>query len=308
MKTLFGTHETFHIREGWLRKGLLGIQKNPHLFSDPYAGDVLGVGHNMVVAIRYWLQATNLARPTLELRVGRKSVFSYHPTELARLILEQDPYIEDDGTLWALHYQLATNKGYATTWYWFFNEFGVRQFSQDLFLSHLQRYVERERTRAVKFKTLEKDFRCLIRTYARHEDKVKGAGYEDSYDCPLASLNLVQHLPLSRGYRLVGPSHDELPPLLVCYALMEMRSRFPLLGDQASLREAQTQPGSPGRVFALDSEALYEYLLRLESEHNDLISFSRTAGLNLIMFKPVESLHVLKQYYQGARILEGVHG
>jgi hypothetical protein len=87
-----------------------------------------------------------------------------------------------------------------------------------------------------------------------------------------------------------------------------MRSRFPLLGDQASLHEAQTQIGSPGRVFALDSDALYEYLLRLESEHNDFISFSRTAGLNLIMFKPVDSLQVLNEYYQRARVLEGVHG
>lgn len=45
----FGAHESFHIREGWLRKGLTGIERNPALFSDPYAGDVLGVGHNMVL-------------------------------------------------------------------------------------------------------------------------------------------------------------------------------------------------------------------------------------------------------------------
>ncbi|MCG3772309.1 MAG: hypothetical protein JW384_03516 [Nitrosomonadaceae bacterium] len=306
MKALFGAHETFHIREGWLRKGLLGIQKNSNLFSGPYASDVLGVGHNMVVAIRYWLQATNLAERKLEQRDG-KNIASYHLTKLAELILAQDPYFEDDGTLWALHYQLATNQELATTWYWAFNEFGVRQFTQDLFLSHLQRYVETKTRRKVNPKTLEKDFRCLTRTYAQHEDKVKEIGYEDSYDCPLASLNLIQHLPLSRGYRLVGPSQDELPPLLVCYALTEMRFRFSLLGDQASLREVQTQIGSPGRVFALDSDALYEYLLRLESEHNDLISFSRTAGLNLIMFKPVDSLQVLNQYYQRARTLEGVH-
>ena len=307
MKTLFGAHETFHMREGWLRKGLLGIQKNPHLFSDPYASDLLGVGSNMVVAIRYWLQATNLAESRFEQHDGKKIV-SYHLTKLAKLILEQDPYFENDGTLWALHYQLATNKALATTWYWFFNEFGVRQFTQDLFLSHLQRYVECEVRRAVKFKTLEKDSRCLIRTYTRYEDKAKGVGYEDSFDCPLASLNLLQHLPLSRAYRFVAPSQEELPPLLVCYALTEMRSRAPHLGDQVSLREAQTQIGSPGRVFALDSEALYENLLRLESEHRDLISFSRTAGLNLIMFKPVDSLQVLNQYYQGTRSLQGVHG
>lgn len=30
---LFAAHESFHIREGWLRKGLLGIERNPLPFS-----------------------------------------------------------------------------------------------------------------------------------------------------------------------------------------------------------------------------------------------------------------------------------
>ncbi len=306
MRSLFGAHETFHIREGWLRKGLIGVQKNPCLFSDPHAGDVLGVGHNMVAAIRYWLHATNLTDTLYEFRDGKKTA-RHSLTDLAKVILEEDPYFEDDGTLWALHYQLATSREYATTWYWFYNVFGVRQFTQDLFLSHLQRYVEGELRRKVKTRTLERDFRCLIRTYTRYEEKVKGAGYEDSYDCPLAGLNLVQQLPLTRTFRLVTPAQESLHPLLVAYALMEMRTHFLLFREQASLRDAQFEAGSPGRIFALDSEALYEHLLRLEKEHGDLIAFSRTAGLNLIMFKPVDSLDVLKRYYQGAGILEGTH-
>ena len=304
MKTLFGAHETFHLREGWLRKGLLGIQKNPHLFSDPYPGDTLGVGHNMVAAIRYWLQATGLAEATYPNRHGRR-VSRFHLTSLAKVMLDQDPYFEDDGTLWVLHYHLATNKEFATTWYWFFNVFGIRQFTQDLLLSHLQRFVEGDLRRTIKPRTLESDFRCLIRTYTRNEEKVKGAGYEDSYDCPLAGLNLIQLLPLTRTFRLVPPAHDTLHPLLVGYALMEMGAHTPYLRAQASLRDAQFEARSPGRVFALDSEALYEYLIRLEKEHRGLISFSRTAGQNLIMIKPIDSLEVLKRYYQGAGILEG---
>jgi|RhiMetdeSRZDD1v2_1073273.scaffolds.fasta_scaffold3827553_2 hypothetical protein len=44
----FAAHESFHIRDGWLRKGLLNIERNPYLFSEEHAGDDLGVGRNMV--------------------------------------------------------------------------------------------------------------------------------------------------------------------------------------------------------------------------------------------------------------------
>jgi hypothetical protein len=303
----FGAHESFHIREGWLRKGLLGIEKNPYLFSDPYPGDELGVGHNMVSAIRYWLQATRLAKAQTELKDGKK-VVRFSRTPLAEVILKHDPYLEEDGTLWVLHYQLATNKDLAPTWYWFFNIFGIRHFTQDLLFGHLQRYVEGELRRKISPRTLEKDFRCLVRTYARSEEKAKRFYDEDTYDCPLASLNLLHVLPLTKAYRLVSPPPEMLHPLLVAYALMEMRLQLPLQPDEVSLRDALYEQGSPGRVYVLDSETLYEHLLRLESEERELLTFSRTAGLNLITFKSKAPMEVLNRYYDGVRALTGVHG
>lgn len=303
MKSLFGAHETFHIREGWLRKGLLAIKENPFLFSDPYAGDVLGVGRNMVKSIRYWLQATGLAKLSSGVQEGKK-VAKLDMTGLAELILKKDPYFEDDGTFWILHYHLATNKALATTWYWFFNHFGIRQFTQDQFLSHLERYAHGDLGRKVQVSTLEKDFRCLVRTYTRWEETGRPYEFEDNFDCPFASLNLLQKLPTSKTYKLINPNPQSLSPLLVGYALINMRQNIPLYKREASLRDAQYEPQSPGRVFVLDTEMLYEYLIALDKEHSDLLSFSRTAGLNLIMFKPLgDPLDVLKRYYRvGAKL------
>lgn len=303
----FGAHESFHIREGWLRKGLIGINRDPYLFSDPYAGDVLGVGHNMVSAIRYWLQATRLAKAQMELKDGKKLVrLSWTP--LAELILKHDPYLEEDGTLWVLHYQLATSKDVAPTWYWFFNIFGVRHFTQDLLLGHLQRYVEGELRRRISPKTLERDFRCLVRTYAGSEEKPKRFDVEDTYDCPLVSLDLLHVLPLTKACRLVPPAPETLHPLFVAYALMEMRLQLPLQPDEVSLRDALYEQGSPGRVYVLDSEMLYGYLVRLESAERGLISFSRTAGLNLITFKLRDPMEVLTRYYSSVLTTTGAHG
>ena len=34
-----------------------------------------------------------------------------------------DPYLEDPATLWLLHWQIASNLGRATTWFWTFSHF-----------------------------------------------------------------------------------------------------------------------------------------------------------------------------------------
>ena len=67
----FRAHETFSIRKGWLSKGLKHIQADPAVFvsKEQNPMDVLGIGANMVKALRYWLQAVCL---TSEPASGRK--------------------------------------------------------------------------------------------------------------------------------------------------------------------------------------------------------------------------------------------
>src|SRR5690348_17606538 len=96
---LFAAHESFHIRQGWLRKGLLGIEEHPDLFTREDATDLLGVGRNMVSAIRYWLLASGLATTKTETADGKRTSF-FNQTDFARLVLKHDPFIEDEGTLW----------------------------------------------------------------------------------------------------------------------------------------------------------------------------------------------------------------
>src|SRR3990172_6129188 len=112
-------HDTFHIRDGWLLKGLNAIEEDPTALSRPDAQHGLGVGKNMVSSIRYWLQATGLAIPS-EHRVDGRTQLKW--TTLARFIVERDPYLEDIATLWLLHLELSSARDVATFWYWAFNE------------------------------------------------------------------------------------------------------------------------------------------------------------------------------------------
>ena len=51
----FRGHETFFIRKGWLYKGMNNIVREPGVFQGAAGNpmDVLGIGANMVKALRY---------------------------------------------------------------------------------------------------------------------------------------------------------------------------------------------------------------------------------------------------------------
>jgi len=123
----FRAHDTFFIRKGWLSKGMRCVSNKPDVFiaHDENPMDVLGIGANMVKALRYWLQAVGL---TKEPNSGRR-VQSF--TDLGELIYQHDTYIEELGTLCLLQYCLASQEDEATAWYFFFNEFSMSEFSRE---------------------------------------------------------------------------------------------------------------------------------------------------------------------------------
>src|SRR5947209_5279637 len=104
-KYTFSGHESFQCRQLWLKKGYDYV-KSGKFFSDDDAVVALGVGKNMVTSIRFWMKAFNLLTSDDKL------------TDLAHKIFADegyDPYIEDEATLWLLHYQLVT-KGFASSY------------------------------------------------------------------------------------------------------------------------------------------------------------------------------------------------
>ena len=112
----FRGHETFFIRKGWLGKGLKNVADKADVFVTKEVNpmDILGIGSNMVKSLRYWMQAAGLAT---EPRSGKRVQTL---TDLGRIIYQQDPYLEELGTLLLLQYELATNIELATSWYFFF--------------------------------------------------------------------------------------------------------------------------------------------------------------------------------------------
>ncbi len=61
-RTAFGRHETFPLRFGWLTKGHQAWSENHAVFEQDEATVTLGVGKNMVSAIKYWMLATQIVK------------------------------------------------------------------------------------------------------------------------------------------------------------------------------------------------------------------------------------------------------
>jgi len=204
-------HETFHLRDGWLLKALNALNKDPFSLSLAHAHHDLGVGKNMLASMRYWVQATGLAQPAGRRVRGR---FPLQWTDLAKFILRHDPYLEDAATLWLLHLELASHAELATFWYWAFNEFNEVQFSEDDLTGAFIDYVCMLGHVAPNERSVRRDVGVFLRTYRRSPSPSRGI-FEDSLDCPLSALGLVEDARGAKPFSFaIGPKSNLSSPLV----------------------------------------------------------------------------------------------
>ncbi|KSV17375.1 hypothetical protein DA01_03555 [Dehalococcoides mccartyi] len=286
----FRAHETFFIRKGWLNKGMKNVHNNPSVFMGTKDNpmDVLGIGANMVKALRFWLQAVGL---TQEPSTGRKE---QHFTELGQIIHENDPYIEEMGTLWLLHYKLASNIADATAWYYFFNEFKLAEFSRDDFIVQIGNYI-RLNGEEVSARSLEDDYNCIISTYMpRIKSNPEKVHPESNIDCPLGELGLIDiSNKKAKVYKKSVPKKDTLHPLILLAVILDQANGLP----EIKISTIQNDPLNAGKIFNLDIISLINLLYKIELL--GYIKVVRTAGLDVIRIeKNLDFLNCVRAYYR----------
>jgi hypothetical protein len=292
-RQFFARHETFHPRFGWLKKGFDRAAANPAIFLQDDAPVQLGVGKNMVRALRYWCQAFKLLRDD-------------QPTSFGQQLLRAegwDPYLEDLASLWLLHWKLVEPPCYATTWSFVFNQFRPVEFSTDELLKQLGEYRDRVAPRMAE-SSLRKDINCLLRMYTQQVTR-KNSVSEDSLDCPFAELGLLYSAGNSRTYGFRIGSKPTLPAAIVVYACLQFAARS-LPGQQrVPMGKLLYDPDSPGQVFRLTESALDAAI----DQYSDgkRLGISDAAGKRELFFQgEPESLatSILNTYYQVGQQLE----
>lgn len=292
MAMKFRAHDTFYIRKGWLSKGMKCVVANGDVFVSKTENpmDVLGLGANMVKALRYWLQAVGL---TKEPKKGKRS---QSLTDLGQLVFENDRYIEELGTLYLLQYKLASNSDDATAWYFFFNEFALAEFGKDEFAEAIQKYIRMTADgESVAPRSINDDFSCIVNTYLpRYKSNPAKVSAENNIDCPFGELGLIDVLDKSKKtYKKATPAASSINPwvaLAVVAANAGGRQEIPL-------NELLTAPGNIGKVFNLDSITMLDVLYRIERLGE--LKINRTAGLDVILLKNQYSfIECVDRYYR----------
>ena len=287
----FRAHDTFFIRKGWLSKGMRHVKNSAEVFisRDENPMDVLGLGANMVKALRYWLQAVGL---TQEPVTGKRTQTF---TELGNLIYEHDPYFEERGTLWLLQYRLASNRDLATAWYFFFNEFSMQEFTRDNFVTALKNYISmQDDATEIATRSLEEDFQCIVGTYLpRHRNDDKKISPENNIVCPFSELGLIDILnKRQKIFRKSIPPVVSLSPWIIFAVIIDNA----IGRKEITLAELLRSPRNIGRVFNLDSIAMLDALYVVE--RLGLIKISRTAGLDVVSIRrELTFLECVKNFY-----------
>jgi len=258
---LFANHQTFQPRFGWIKKGYDAAARDPAAFNVPSAPVDLGVGKNMVEAIRFWALATKVIarRP----HPDRPRLSVYTPTRIGRALLDDrvglDRYIEDLTTLWILHWHAVSAPSFLPVWRLAFNDFTAIEFSDAELLRYCCDEIAATTWAQPTQGSIRKDVDCLLRMYSRRATRGREA-VDDHVDSPFSALELIRISPgkSNHTYRFVRGAKRSLPAAAITYACLDMMSR-----DGQSVRTISTSrlavdPGSPGRLFKLTEQDISE--------------------------------------------------
>jgi hypothetical protein len=297
----FSGHETFPCRYTWLPKAVQSLTRDALLFRNEDQAMVrLGVGKNMVRAIRFWTEAAGMS---IEGNGG------WRASDLGSALLGEegfDPFLEDLKTLWLIHWNISTTAEPLFAWDYLLNSWHRSDFTRgeavQCFVDEAAR-LEKRLSRV----TLENHFTTFLHTYVPTRSK-KGEVLEDNLDCPLVELDLI----IKVGERTFADSNrkesiyafrtEEKPEIsseLFSYCLDDFWRRQHAQELTLTFRDVCVGRGSPGQVFKLPELAIRQRLECLESDPQGCFAFQESAALQqVIRRKETSPAELLKRIYR----------
>lgn len=284
IKYTFSGHDSFQCRQLWLKKGYDYVQEGKN-FNDEDAVVQLGVGKNMVSSIRFWLKAFNI--------IDNKD----NPTEFGKRLFDDengyDPFLEDEASLWLLHYHLVKN-GYASIYSIIFNEFRKEKlfFNKDTFVNYVKRIGESNPDLNFNENTVAKDFIVFANLYKSNPES---KDVEDSFSGILSEIELLKTTGKGKEeqFFIENSERDNLPEAIVLYVILDN----PNYGKSISLNSLEFDNNSPGSIFALNRTGLMNKISDMVDGFKD-ITFTDQAGIKELQFKnKADAYSILDTYY-----------
>ena len=279
-RPIFSGHESFACKSHWLKRGY-DFVRGENNFNDDDAVVRLGVGKNMVASIKFWLKAIGLLKDA-------------GLVALANHLFDddngKDPYLEDIGTLWLLHF-LLIQTDYATIYKTTFVDYHRQR--NIIEKSKLQNYIKHICFDETGYKnlyndnTVKRDIGVMLHNYCTKNGG--NVNIEDSNSL-FAPLNLICETE-KNTYRFNYDTRSDVPSLIFLYALLvkfEGRNSISF-EDIAEL----------ALIFCLTNNDLLNIINHLCDLYPSEIVFSDVAGIKELQFRAtLNPIEVLDRYYE----------
>ncbi len=297
-KRRFSGHETFIVKTYWPKKGYDFI-KNGGRFTAEDAVVDLGVGKNMVASIQFWMKALGLLEED-----------NVTLTDIAKFLFDDqegvDPFLEDIGSIWLLHYYLVKT-GYSSIYGLIFNELRKERsvFNKNQLSAFIKRKFSEAKDNTFNQNTIDKDISVFTRLYRKTDFQSLSKDFEEEVNSMMIELEMISSSTeddIKEGsskrekvdwYYLHGENRPTLHPAIVLYTILD-NFNYP---KNIGFKSLEIEQNSPGMVFLLNKDALYSKLKELGTIYSG-INLSETAG-NLVLHLPddMDKMEILKKYY-----------
>lgn len=319
-KPTFSGHETFALRQLWLKKAYDEIAqhiffKSPKFSADESDDDPIsvasrdvfsgadaiqrfGVGKNMVSSIRHWALACDVIRES-------KSADGYYIGQIGDFLFGEkgvDPFLENDATIWLVHWLLCGRAKRSATWYVVFNYVDPQSFQAKDVMALIEEYAIANNSTRSKT-TIARDVEVCLKCYMPVSLR---SATEDAAEPLLSDLGLMT----SSGNNVFqfnrGPQYS-LPDEVFVFALLDFWERWEAVSETSqvtlSFNTIAYEYGAPGRVFKLSEDAVAERLSTISDITKNYLAWTDTAGLRQVSRIGKENIKTAKM-----RILRGAYG
>ena len=275
----YSGHEWFPCRYAWLPKACRALREDALALTDEEgAVERLGIGKNMVRALKFWATAMDVIEPASE---------GYAITPFGDALFRDgglDPYLEDVRTLWLLHWNVATAEDPLFAWDFLLNRWHRPEIVRSVVLPEFVREAN-SGPRTYSETTLKQHFDVFLQVYVPVERTRAGAG-EDHLDSPLVELGLIETV----GERTVGTQREpvyafrrepkpEISPALFAFCLADYWRAHRPSERTLTFRDVATAPGSPGQVLKLPEADLRDRLESIGVDSGGRFGYQESAAL-----------------------------
>jgi hypothetical protein len=275
----FSGHQTFALRIAWLPKAIREIVSGHDPLTNIDEGIVaLGLGKNMVEALRCWIEA---------FQVASKEVSGWVLSPIGELVFAPssglDPFLEDHSSNWLLHWLISTNTNAPFfAWECLFNRWPTAEFSASAVVEAFQKESEQNQRRN-SIVTLKQHWEVFLHSYRPS----RGSKGEDHLDSALSVLGLIQEAGERQNaagkwetlYAFDTGPKIAIPQQLFAFFIHDWWNKAFASEQTVSLRELVAGNHSPGRILRMaESEILLRVSDLAETQPN---VFQTTESANL---------------------------